>query len=74
MKREEFIKYIESIGFKYNGSSYRYKEYYIYLFIEYYHFYNGSESIYDIPLNDLTPLLKLIRSIKLKKILYFNIS
>ena len=70
MSREEFINYIESIGFKYNGHGYYvYKECEIYLWNDHYDFYNRSELIHYIDLNDLTPLKKITRSIKLKQIL-----
>ena len=77
MTREEFIKFIESIGFKYNKHKdyYDYKEYGIYLLqnnYNYYVFYNGSGCITYV-LDDLTPLEKYfkneLRSIKLKNIL-----
>ncbi len=70
MNREEFIKYIESIGFE-GGSYYfySYKDFKISLYYDHYTFWNGSYWIDDIPFNDLKPLLKLIRSIKLKSIL-----
>ena len=68
MKPEEFKLLIESIGFKFIGNNYySYKEFRIYLHINYYNFYNGSKVRYS--LNDLTPILKLTRSIKLKNIL-----
>ena len=72
MKYTEFKKLIESIGFKLNEHNlfYNYKEFKIDLYdIYYYDFYNGSEWIFSIKLNDLTPLDKIIRSYKLKKIL-----
>ena len=71
MNKEEFINYIESIGFKYNkyDQFYKYKEYEIFLYQVHYDFYNRSELIYNIDLNDLTPLKKITRSIKLKQIL-----
>ena len=69
MNVEEFIKFIESIGFKYTGHFYRYKKYKIDLYYECYDFCDGSEWIYSIVLNDLRLLRKLDRSYKLKKIL-----
>ena len=69
MNRKEFIKYIESIGFKTFGFYYYYKQYRIDLYKYKYEFYNGSEWIYYIKLDDLTPLKKIERSYKLKKIL-----
>ena len=78
MTREEFIKFIESIGFKYiefigikynDVIVYGYKEYIISLYSKDYDIYNGSEWIFNIKFNDLTPLDKIIRSYKLKNIL-----
>ena len=70
MSREEFKKFIESIGFKYTGHGYYvYKECEIYLWNDHYDFYNISELIYNIDLNDLTPLKKMTRCIKLKQLL-----
>ena len=73
MNQEEFKKLIESIGFKYNYSHYRYKEFGIDLYNNYYSFYDGSGWIFDIIYNDLTPInnyLKMeLRSIKLKALL-----
>ena len=81
MSREEFKMFIETIGFEYAVSfnnierhdiyndRYNYKEYRIELYNNYYEFYNGSEWVYDIDLNDLTPLKQIERSYKLKKIL-----
>ena len=80
MTNNDFRKYIESIGFKYykedsNSFRYDYKshlgddKYRIDMYIEYYNFYNGSEWIFNNLLNDLTPLKKVERSFKLKKIL-----
>ena len=70
MNREEFEKFIESIGFKDNGSDFNhyYKQYRIYLYPYNYDFYNGSEWIHYIDF-DLTPLKKMTRCIKLKQIL-----
>ena len=70
MNQKEFKKLIESIGFKLNDRfSYEYKEFRIYLYDNFYNFWNCSEIIYDIPLNDLTEILKLSRSIKFKELL-----
>ena len=69
MSTGEFIKFIESIGFEYNGFYFHYKKYKIDLYYECYDFYDGSEWIYSIVLNDLRLLRKLDRSYKLKKIL-----
>ena len=72
MSREEFIKLIESIGFKsYSDYIYDYKEFQIGLnfHLDEYYFHNGSEyKVYYY--NDLAPdLLNLIRSHKLKQLL-----
>ena len=74
MSREEFKKFIESIGFKYSHYAYYdYKKYRIDLsFIEEYGFYNGSKwKNYEY--NDLTPLEEYfkneLRSFKIKNIL-----
>ena len=73
MSREEFIIFIKSIGFTTSHRIQEYKEYRIDLYKYEYGFYNGSEWIYYIKLDDLTPLEKYfkreLRSIKLKKIL-----
>ena len=68
--KEEFKLYIESIGFKYNVHRYYvYKNNQIDLYSSYYDFWNGSEWIFIVKLNDLTPLKQIERSYKLKKIL-----
>ena len=75
MTRLEFHEFIKSLGFKLNGvyGGYIYKEYKIDLYGYHYDFYNGSEWVFSIPLNDLTPLVKEfkkeLRSIKLINIL-----
>ena len=73
MSKEEFKKYIESIGFKYDSYSYLYKNYQIDLYNNNYNFYNRSGWALNISLNNLKPLQKEfkneLRSIKLKKIL-----
>ena len=79
MSKEEFKKYIESIGFKYiaqvytTDTHYRYKNYQIDLYNNNYNFYNRSGWALNISLNNLKPLQKEfkneLRSIKLKKIL-----
>ena len=74
MIREEFIKYIESIGFEEIDSNYYvYKYCDIDLYEDIYVFHNGYEWFYDIDLNDLTLLEKYfkkeLRSIKLKQLL-----
>ena len=83
MNNIEFKKYIKSIGFKFDGLYYVYKEYHgvdhldypiyiIDLYDDHYKFYNGSGCITYV-LDDLSPLekefKKELRSIKLKKIL-----
>ena len=70
MTRDEFKMYIESIGFEFNTHNifYEYKEYSISLYFKDYNFHNGSEWI-NYNLNDLTPLEKFSRSIKLKALL-----
>ena len=74
MTREEFKKYIESIGFKkyvidLYDDCYEYKSYKIYLYNNFY----SSEWSNRTNYNDLTPLenefKQELRSIKLKKIL-----
>ena len=72
MNNKEFKKYIESIGFKYFGCYYDYKEYRIDLYEYCYYFYNGSD--WDMKnIDDLTPFNKYfkqeLRSIKLKELL-----
>lgn len=69
MNREEFINYIETIGFKSNYLNHEYKQYRIAVDRIYYSFFNGSKWVLRIDYNDLTPLIKLDRSNKLKKIL-----
>ena len=73
MNREEFIIFIISLGFEYNGFCYRYKNYIIYLYQDHYDLFNGYIDGSIIKLNDLSPLEKYfkneLRSIKLKKIL-----
>ena len=70
MTQKEFTKYIKSIGFKHNKhyNSYEYKEYYIDLYNNYYTFYNGSKWS-EHNYNELTLLLKVSRSYKLKQLL-----
>ena len=67
--REEFKKYIESIGFEYNFPNYYYKQYKVYLYKDFYTFESDSEVLYTIGYNDLTLFRKFDRSYKLKKIL-----
>ena len=71
MNHEEFRNYIESMGFEYDGYGlyYRYNQYEIILYFNSFDFINGSEWIRNIDLNDLRPLKKITRSIKLKKLL-----
>ncbi len=73
--KEEFIKLIESIGFKYDYGYYNYKICRIDLYDEYYHFNTMDlDTYYYIPYTDIKVLKdyfkKEIRSIKLKNILY----
>ncbi len=74
INREEFINYIELIGFKYNHDSYFYecKEFKIDLWYKKYDFYNGSEWS-EHYYTDLRPIemyfKRELRSIKIKKIL-----
>ena len=85
MCEEEFIKFIESIGFEYNEQYdiYKYKKYngvdhldypiyIIDLYDDHYKFYNGSGCVTYV-LDYLTPLekefKKELRSIKLKELL-----
>ena len=73
MSKEEFKKYIESIGFKYDSYSYLYKNYQIDLYNNYYNFYNGLNWWWYKDYDDLTDLetifKKELRSIKLKQLL-----
>ena len=70
MNKKEFKQFILSIGFKYNGHGYYvYKEYKIDLYKYNYSLHNGSEWVYDIDLNHLSPFKKFTRSIKLKELL-----
>ena len=70
MNVEEFKKFIQSIGFEEMiGSYYRYKEFVIVLYNNEYSFYNASGWIGIYELNDLTPLKKITRDIKLKQLL-----
>ena len=71
MNRYEFKKYIETLGFKfYDYGLYEYEELIVNSWNHGYNLYNGYEWIY-YAYDDLTPLLKLSRSIKLKKILKY---
>ena len=85
MSREEFITYIESIGFKYykkDSISVRYEylcltkyriDIYRDIYYDIYDFWNGSEFVQNIHLNDLRLIQecfkKELRSIKLRNIL-----
>ena len=72
INKEEFVKLIKSIGFKYinlHYGYYDYKSYRIDLASNYYNFYNGSVWTFHIKLDDLSVFKKELRSIKLKKIL-----
>ena len=68
--REEFENYIESLGFKEDQwGVYTYEKCVIDLYSSYYDFFNGLENYFYININDLEPLKKIERSIKLKKLL-----
>ena len=72
MSKEEFEKYIKSIGFKPNAFYYVYKYYILYLYDDHYTFYIDSKLIARYDLNDLTPFKvfkKELRSNKLKQLL-----
>ena len=78
MSREEFKKFIESIGFKSDTDwicRYRYKEYTIITHPKYNtcDFYNGSEWVFYNKLNDIRPFdmyfKQELRSFKLKELL-----
>ena len=77
MSEEEFKKFIESIGFEYDGYNYIYNGcencYEIDLYNNCYDFYNGYKWLGLHAYNNLTPFenyfKKKLRSIKLKKIL-----
>ena len=71
MTIEEFINYIECIGFERSSISYifRYKHSEIDFNNTHYNYYNGDEWLTYIPLNDSTPLRKFERRYKLKKLL-----
>ena len=71
MNKEEFINYIESIGFVSHDffiEFYEYKGCSIYLYTNWYNFNIGSGLI-TYKYNDLTPLKQFTRSIKLKELL-----
>ena len=67
----ELHKYIISFGFIYDGNKdgYFYKNYTIHIYDKVYDFFNGSEMVLYIKLNDLNVLKRIERSIKLKNIL-----
>ena len=72
MDELEFIKFIESIGFKLRinfPNIYVFEKYKIQVKPTKYFFHNGSEWSGLIYLNNLTPLKRFERSIKFKKIL-----
>ena len=72
MLKEKFIEYIESIGFSTFRNAddfYYYENYSIDLYRTYYNFHDGSKWTNDILYNDLTPIIKKLRSNKIKKIL-----
>ena len=70
---EEFIKLIKSIRFILDFDlayhRYFYKNYTIHIYDKVYDFFNGSEMVLYIKLNDLNVLKRIERSIKLKNIL-----
>ena len=73
MNHEEFINYIESIGFENKGMFYKYKKYKINLMPEYYDFKNVTDWYMLIELNDITRLENVFKkeliSIKLKHLI-----
>ena len=70
MSLEEFKQFIESIGFKpINAYYYRYNDHRINLYSDNYKIYYGRNTIGRFNLNDLRPLMKMSRSIKLKRLL-----
>ena len=78
MSREEFIKYIRSIGFKYSGKGhkadiYYYKEYKLLTIDYYYKFKNVSTGMGWYTMDHLVPFetyfKKELRTIKLKALL-----
>ena len=73
MNREEFINYIESIGFKSSGGWYTYKNHMIYLYGGFYVFLINNKTICKNVYTYITPLnehfKKELRSIKIKQLL-----
>jgi len=77
MNREEFIIFIESLGFeKYNKHYipmpkvvFTYKKYILDVYNNSYHFYNGYKWCDIYFFTDITPLEKIIRDNKLKQLL-----
>ena len=73
INKEEFVKLIKSIGFRFfinlDYGYYDYKSYRIYLESNYYNFYNGSGWTFHIKFDDLSVFKKELRSIKLKQLL-----
>ena len=73
MSRDEFVKYIESIGFKRSDSFYNeyiYNDFKILCWTDKYQFSKGSPNVKYYLYSNLAPeLLKLERSYKLKELL-----
>lgn len=71
MNKEEFITYIESIGFRHSGfNTHIYNKYIIGYNTSFYVLSNRlSKNIGTFYLNNLTPLKRFERSIKIKKLL-----
>ena len=70
MNNNEFKIFVKSIGFEEQlPFMYGYKKYKIYFYDDCYTLWNGTTWFENISYNDLTPLLRMIRSYKLKKIL-----
>ena len=72
MTRDEFKKYIKSIGFEQSKDytlSYIYKEYDIFMWTYAYDLSIDGKQIQTYPFNNLEPLRRFDRSYKLKKIL-----
>ena len=70
----EFEKYIESLGFEFvnNADWFVYEKYIIDVWFDHYKFYDGDkwcDCATHYTIDDLTPLKKIERNIKLKKIL-----
>lgn len=67
---EKFIEIIEIIGFKYNSNMkvFIFGKYRIFFFNNSYNLWNGYENVGYL-LSDLSPLKKISRSYKLKKLI-----